>query len=208
MITSDPDYHGEPHAHHRFVSGYCQFLLFCFCCYFNLQFTFLMSSNEDGHFLMFMFSQAGQSKAAFLLSASEMIENSTYRCYGCIRTDGSIRIIRGLFTPIALSEASVPASVPTPSVWPLYFHRKVPDSGGQSQGAPTIVGWRGSSAAAAPCGCFSEAEKKLLLRDCAGLPTASSTRTDTAGSSAYSTHSYTHTHTLNLERASARRVPG
>lgn len=42
------------------------------------QFTFLMSSNEDGDFLMFMLSQAGQSNA-FLLSASEMIENSTFR---------------------------------------------------------------------------------------------------------------------------------
>lgn len=51
MVTSDPDYSGEPHAHHCFISEFGQFLLLCFCCYFDvLQFTFLMSSNEDGHF--------------------------------------------------------------------------------------------------------------------------------------------------------------
>lgn len=77
-------------------------------------------------------------------------------------------------------------------LWPLYFHRKAPVSEGQSCGAHTVVGWRGYS------GSF--------CRDCAGLPTASSTQTDTAGSSAYCTHSYTHT--LNLGRASPRRVPG
>lgn len=75
-----PGYHGEPHAHHRFVSRFDQFLLCSFCGSFDLlQFTFLMTSNEDGHFLMFMFLQVGQSSVAFLLSASEMIENSTFR---------------------------------------------------------------------------------------------------------------------------------
>lgn len=129
---------------HCFISEFGQFLLLCFCCYFDvLQFTFLMSSNEDGHFLMFMFPR-GRSKQRRL--PAESIRNDwklhLERCYGRIRTNGSIRIIRGLCTPTALSEASVPASRPTFPVWSLYFHRKVSDSGCQSWVAPTIMVWR------------------------------------------------------------------